>query len=731
MTRSPDRLYQLLPAYHRMRDEERGLPLRALMRVMNEQADALEDDIAQLYRNSFIETCADWAVPYIGDLVGYSPVHDAGEAGAGDASAARIRVLIPRREVADTIALRRRKGTLALLEVLANDVAGWPARAVEFYKLLGWTQHLNHLHLARGRSADLRHGDALERLGGPLDPIAHTVDVRRVASRHSQGRHNIVTIGLFVFRLRSNSVTHAPAYLQEGKGGRRYSFSVLGNDAPLFVRPVRESSPQQIAREINLPVPIRRRALQESDRHGAGFHANDALYGEGKSVSISALNWPREGAAQPIPGELVIVADLSDWQHFKGPRGKVALDPELGRIAFPEGGAPRSGVSVSYQYGFSADIGGGEYQRTLSQAAGSTVYLVGAGAPYKSVNAALAQWQHDKRQAKVLAAVIEITDSAAYTESLLLTLAAGESLQIRAANRKRPVLRLLDQVADRPDGISISGGAGSRLVLDGLLVTGRGVRVSGSDGDHHGHAPPADLCDVRIRHCTLVPGWGLQCDCEPRGPDEPSIEMINTGASLRIERSIVGSILVTADEVRRDPVAIEASDSIIDATNVQRVALSASDQQLAFATVRILRCTVIGALYAHAIALAENSILLGDVRVGRRQIGCMRFCYVPPDSRTPRRFACQPDLAEQAAAPAAVEAERLRVQPQFTSLRYSRPGYCQLHVSSAPEIGAGADDEAEMGVFHDLFQPQRAASLRTRLNEYTPAAMQAGIIFGN
>jgi len=34
-------------------------------------------------------------------------------------------------------------------------------------------------------------------------------------------------------------------------------------------------------------------------------------------------------------------------------------------------------------------------------------------------------------------------------------------------------------------------------------------------------------------------------------------------------------------------------------------------------------------------------------------------------------------------------------------------------------------------VFHDLFQPQREANLRTRLDEYTPAEMQAGIIFAS
>ena len=36
-----------------------------------------------------------------------------------------------------------------------------------------------------------------------------------------------------------------------------------------------------------------------------------------------------------------------------------------------------------------------------------------------------------------------------------------------------------------------------------------------------------------------------------------------------------------------------------------------------------------------------------------------------------------------------------------------------------------------MGVFHDLFQPQRAANLRARLDEYTPAGMDAGIIFAS
>jgi hypothetical protein len=62
-------------------------------------------------------------------------------------------------------------------------------------------------------------------------------------------------------------------------------------------------------------------------------------------------------------------------------------------------------------------------------------------------------------------------------------------------------------------------------------------------------------------------------------------------------------------------------------------------------------------------------------------------------------------------------------------VRYGKPTYCQLAGTCADEIKRGADDESEMGAFHDLFNPQREANLRARLEEYTPASTDAGIIF--
>ena len=65
------------------------------------------------------------------------------------------------------------------------------------------------------------------------------------------------------------------------------------------------------------------------------------------------------------------------------------------------------------------------------------------------------------------------------------------------------------------------------------------------------------------------------------------------------------------------------------------------------------------------------------------------------------------------------------------STRYGGPSYAQLAHACADEIARGADDESEMGAFHDLFQPQRAANLRACLDEYTPAEMGAGVIFAS
>lgn len=350
------------------------------MNVIAEQVNLVEDDIAQTYDNWFIETCEDWVVPYIGDLVGYRPMREAGEPGDVNTaqSRARNRILIPRRDATNTIRNRRRKGTLALLELLARDVADWPARAVEFYRLLGWTQHLNHLHRKRGRTVALHDNDALAQIDGPFDSVAHTVDVRRIDSALTPGRYNIPGVGLFVWRLRPYTVTETPACCVEQSGAQCYTFSVLGHDTQLFVQPQPEASPTHIAGELNLPVAIRRWAF---DAHKTDY------YGEGKSIQIFATGWGKEhDLKKPIPPEAIVPADLSDWS-YQPPPGQVAVDPVLGRMVFRPKQLPKH-VSVSYVYAFSADVGGGEYDRPLSQPGAAVLVRVGKGEKVKRIGEA-------------------------------------------------------------------------------------------------------------------------------------------------------------------------------------------------------------------------------------------------------------------------------------------------------------------------------------------------------
>lgn len=762
MEKSLDQLYELLPVVYRQRDAEQGYPLRALMQVITEQVHVVEEDIGQLYENWFIETCEDWLVPYLGDLVGYRIAYEAGEPGDVTTPQGQLRnkILIPRRDVANTIRYRRRKGTLALLELLANDVAGWSARAVEFYRLLGWTQSLNHLRTQRGRTVDLRNGDALDHLNTAFEELAHTVDVRRINSHRQRGRTNIPSVGLFVWRLKAYSATQTPAYYLQEAGINCYTFSVLGNDTPLYVKPEPEARQTHIAGELNAPTPIRRRALER--------RITD-YYGEDKSFHIW-LGVGADGRREVVPAGSIVAADLTNWQ-YRPKRGYIAVDPVLGRIAFPSRELPKKGLWVSYHYGFSADIGGGEYNRPLSQPADYALYRVVENPKvsereFERINDALDQWETDQPAN----AVIEIANSGVYVEQINIRLKQNQSLQLRAANRTRPVIRLLDWQTDRPDSLWVQGtandqltsdekdaeseetkpevqeGPGGRIILDGLLITGRGVQLEGK------------LDNVTIRHCTLVPGWSLNSDCRPRRSDEASLELFNTQARVTIENSIVGSIQVSQDEVKTDPIPIHISDSILDATDPEEEAIGAPEWPLAHATLTILRSTVFGYIQTHAIDLAENSIFDGLIKVGRSQRGCMRFCYVTPGSRTPRRYNCQPDLVKKMIAEKLrtdaqtqkgavlsseeIEAlqseielvqqrEALRVRPQFNSTHYGTPTYCQLAETCAEEIKRGADDESEIGVFHDLYQPQRAANLLARLEEYTPAGMDVGIIYAS
>ncbi|HUF60479.1 MAG TPA: hypothetical protein VMN36_00260 [Verrucomicrobiales bacterium] len=669
-----ERLYELLPAVYRVRDAKLGAPLRDLLSLIAEQVAVLEDDLAQLHDDHFIETCAEWVVPYIGDLVGARGIFT-----FPDASFSQ------RAQVANTLAYRRRKGTATVLEQLARDVTGWNVSVVEYFQRLATTQFLNHIRPHNLSFTGLRDWETLEYATSPFDRTARTADVRHIDSR--RGKHNIPHIGIHLWRLEAFPVENAAAFRVDA---RRYRFDPLGRDLSLFNRPETESEITHLAEPINVPAPLSRRVLHEN---------LDRYHGEGKSLLVDVDFVP---PPSPPLTEEVCVCDLSDvvdaggnvvaWAHMAD--DKIAIDPVLGRIALPQDAAS---VRVSYQYGFAARMGGGQYGRASSFASGLT--------PVRSVPGEFPTIQAALDALEGTGGVVEIEDNGAYFESLSVNLAPRAKLELRAADERRPVVFL--------DGdFTLAGGADSEMTVNGLVFAGGNLRATASGA----------LRTLTVRHCTLSPAATPhpEASSPPAPPLEPMQLIVETpNLTLIVDHSITGVLRVTEGAQAR------IVDSITDAGAPEATAYSGLGEAEFGGPLEVRAATMIGQVRTAAMRMASNTIFYAKsaasevpVEAQRLQEGCVRFSYVPVRALVPRKHRCQP----------AISADACRVKPVFTSLRFGDPAYAQLSDLTPVEIREGADDEAEMGTFHDLYQPQREANLRTRLDEYLRFGLEAGIL---
>jgi len=733
-----DKLYQLLPAIYRVRDEQTGGQLRALIEVIASQAQVMEEDIARLYDNWFIETCDPWVVPYIGDLLGIR--------GMRSLASAQFSL---RSYVANALAYRQRKGTALVLEQLAHDVTGWPARVVEFFQLLTTSQNINHLRPGNLWVPDLRHADDMELLGGPFESMSHSADVRPVST--GGGRYNIPNIGLFLWRLKSYRLTWVVAY---SHGNGRYSFSPIGVDGPLFNKPQTEIEILHLADEPNLPCPLRSRLLFEEleARRSAlvqGSTPESVYFGDDPVLEIYLDFSP--GPSNPedlksLDPEEIIICDLSGWdspgwtspQSQKYPKAgdllfstKVAVDADLGRLAILSGFQHQqpSRILVSYSYGFSGDMGGGQYDRlrpllsseeplplsseALSRA--DVLIPVSLNGKIKTISDALNDLKPDDPRT-----IIQIEDNQTYPEDLSIAMDGGD-LVIQSANHPdhmRPTL---------VGNLEVTGGSdAARLVISGLVIAGR-IYITGS------------LAELKIVDCTLVPGRWPAADDGAVFLSQPSIMADASCKKLRIENSITGPLWLheeLADLVVRDSIIASSSPMMEEGF---RRAITGREEAKNGPRTTIERSTIFGSVYVKELALASEVIFNHPVSAQRRQSGCIRFSYIPDEgSLTPRRYHCQPDLAlanlaREKGIESLDEGEKALVlsvvRPAFTSTRYGDPGYAQLSPYCAPEIRTGGTDGSEMGAFSYLMQPQRESNLRAALNEYLRAGLEAGIFY--
>ncbi|HEX8194149.1 MAG TPA: hypothetical protein VF552_14740 [Allosphingosinicella sp.] len=712
-------LSALIPAYYRRLDAAHPAaigdagPLRALVDLLAGQSGIVEEDIARLYDEWFIETCSDWVVPYIGALIRARMLPSATADGQ-------------RRFVANTIAYRSRKGTVGVIEQLARDVAGWPALAAESFRGLALNQSLLHVRRGQGAFADLRNPARASAAGGPFDAFAHRVDVRRPGLRGA--RWSIPAIALFLWRQQAALLQRVEA-APEPAAPWLFHADPEGRARPWLNWARTDSDVDQRAREAELPVLLRRRVLADElrghrlvadpldylrpEQPAFRIDVQDVAGGAWRQIEparIRVVNLAGASAALVRPDDAMPARDGGALV----PKTELLVDPGLGRIAVPTGVPVPAAVRTDHLLGFGAEIGAGPFDRNAELRA--MIETIGGGAPvswqagvkkdrldvpaenlFGTVAAAVAAWNALPAGPRV--GLILIEDSARHDlggGTLAVTLKNGSGLIVAAArwpfDGAEPLadrIGRFEASALRPHiagKLSVKATGAARLGLSGLLHSGGFHILAGK------------LTRFVAAHCSF-------------DADAPLTAGPNPELAMTLDHCLCGPLALDA----RIPEL--ALDSTIVQAGASGVAIAAEG-----ARTTIQSSSLFGRVDPIREIWASSSLFTDVVMARRTQAGCVRFCYVPPGSRVPRRYRCQPEHAVKGGA------EPKRVRPHLVSLDRASPWHGQFHPLAHPALRTGGEDGGEIGAFRSPSSALNEANVDATLDEYLRLGMAAGTL---
>jgi hypothetical protein len=313
-------LYSRLPEIYRIRDQ--GLPdnylfdggrveafqLRSYLEPVEDMFSAIHENIESLYHDLFIETCDEWVIPYIADLLGTSHL-------SGDQWTLRA-------DVAGTISLRRRKGTLGAIELLAFILTKWGVHTVEIFEKMVWNQHLNHQRPdeggtppyslstvlsstpVRGGTVTLRDPSVLGLLNTPFDPFAHVVDVQ--PHEIGQVRYNLPNLAIYLWRLKDYRLNVIQPRMEKitpgvGTGGAARVVRINVDPVPL------NDLSQLYVKPVNTP-PGRPVTLFNTNR----YEIFNSKRSGTDSLNFSAAS-PRVSSTDQVPGPIP-AGRISDFE---------------------------------------------------------------------------------------------------------------------------------------------------------------------------------------------------------------------------------------------------------------------------------------------------------------------------------------------------------------------------------------------------------------------------------
>ncbi len=654
-------------------------PLASLLGILGQTFDMLEAEADNLYDDLFIETCAASLIPYIGALVG-ARIVDTGD------------MELARRQVATTIAARRAKGTARALALRAGAIMDAPTEAVEYFRHVVTTLHLDFPEDNRPMSATL-NGTAGRSAQLPDFIGQHSVELRAM---NEGGRFAVPNIGVRSWTTRALRHGETTPLAVAGLPGH-FRFSPTGADIALWRARARDRPEATRLSLAEIPGPI---PLIDAVDHPGDY------YGTDKSVTVQI-----DGVLQAL--DSVCFCDLSDrpgggWNRHGRPAelGCIRIDPARGRLRLPDAmiGTPAEHIRLMYHYGSAVEIGGGGYA---------------ASAPFESdvpempgPDPAPVAIPFADTRADVATALAAALDAA--TDRSEVRIEDGGITALPGATALHPdtQVRLCADDGTWPTltasaaGWHVTGGGGSILVLRGLRIVG-GPLVIDTEG----------LVKLRLIDCTLLPGRSLDTAGAPTAPGNPMLDLRQAGIEVEATRCILGPIVM--EETTR----LTLVDCLVDAAAPDGLALSGPGGA-AGGIVTADRTTAIGHVHLRAMGEVSDCLFARrpgspatvTVTVAHVQEGCARYSAFPHGAIVPGRYRCYPDHATDTAR-----------SPDFAALSPARAAYGCLLPSSPPEILVGAEGGFEMGVTRMKSTTRKRMLLARDLPDWTPFAMQSGV----
>ncbi|OQX17036.1 MAG: hypothetical protein BWK76_10855 [Desulfobulbaceae bacterium A2] len=774
-------LYNRLPEIYRIRDAEQTPPgqLRQFLALIEEAFGAIHANIEDLYHDLFIETCDDWVISYLGDLLGVSHL-------SGDPWTLRA-------DVADTIALRRRKGTIAAIERLVFNLTQWGVHCVELRENMVWSQHLNHQRPdeggmppyslpavtrctpLRGGTVPLRDPAMLSLLSTPFDPLAHIADVRPPVA--GALRHNLPNLAVFLWRLR---VFRLPLVRPMPRGMEDRGTVPAGEASLLLCFEVDPLGRPQVLHNTFQFQPDRQPPIvTELDRTPGAIPTarltQDSVAGQpGKYLAIDTydsdapnalardiadvglqLHLPRShfaGEDWPAGGSWTIRgARLPCWEETLAPplrRRELVIDPERGRLFIgvdtpAEAEALQRHLLVSYTLAAVGPVGAQPVSRPALPEPwlGRGVLSVNLHQdPTLDLNQALREGLRRMRE-ESSAPCIEIHDSLTHTldpAALLpedtmaedggLNLLLSRPLCIRAAANARPIIRLCRPLRFRPRQVDRAGDIVVRL--EGLFLTGDGLLTA-----EEPLIARAAINRLEIIGCTLDPGGHRFLDGadERRAPITDALVLrtpygfedfhednaFAQTPELIVQRSITGPLRIDAGY------RLVLSDTLIDAgpgsSAFQAAPYHRPDSQ------RFALSAAGDAEHGWGpVTRIDGLTVFGRMRVERLSgKGGLwpQLLEVCNNQRGCIKFSCFSGLGDRLPQThACVSADTARLC--FVSEIFGHPAYGQLAAACDVRIREQGPGDDAMGAFGFLLEAHKWRNLRLRFREFMPLGLR-------